>query len=129
MEIAVTTRLEQALRLLVECGCAVEPVNGALHVSPPTEVSAKTFQKIYTTVAALSPTVNGAHEKSLTPQQAEILLRLSAAKANKQIAFELGITETTVKAHVTNIYRRLGVRNRAEALLLVQRQLHFSAVA
>jgi DNA-binding NarL/FixJ family response regulator len=128
MELDITTRLQQALKLLVDCGCAVEHVNGTLQISSPPHVSPAALQKICKTIAASAQTVSGANEKSLTPQQVEILLRLGAAKANKQIAYELGITETTVKAHVTNIYRRLGVRNRAEALLLVQRQLHSTAM-
>jgi DNA-binding CsgD family transcriptional regulator len=57
---------------------------------------------------------------ALTPQQTEVLRSIGEAKPNKRIAFELGITETTVKAHVTNIYRKLGVRNRSEAILLMQ---------
>jgi DNA-binding NarL/FixJ family response regulator len=57
---------------------------------------------------------------ALTPQQTEVLRSIGEAKPNKRIAFELGITETTVKAHVTNIYRKLGVRNRSEAMLLIQ---------
>jgi DNA-binding NarL/FixJ family response regulator len=57
---------------------------------------------------------------TLTPQQTEVLKSIGEAKPNKRIAYELGITETTVKAHVTNIYRKLGVRNRSEAMLLIQ---------
>jgi DNA-binding NarL/FixJ family response regulator len=57
---------------------------------------------------------------TLTPQQTEVLKSIGEAKPNKRIAYELGITETTVKAHVTNIYRKLGVRNRSEAILLIQ---------
>jgi DNA-binding NarL/FixJ family response regulator len=57
---------------------------------------------------------------ALTPQQTEVLRAIGEAKPNKRIAFELGISETTVKAHATNIYRKLGVRNRSEAMLLMQ---------
>lgn len=39
---------------------------------------------------------------------------------NKQIAFELGVTEATVKAHMTATFRKLGVVNRTQALVLVQ---------
>lgn len=56
--------------------------------------------------------------KSLTPQQATILTLICRGKLNKQIAFDLSIAETTVKAHLTAIMRKLGVRNRTQAALL-----------
>jgi DNA-binding NarL/FixJ family response regulator len=39
---------------------------------------------------------------------------------NKQIAFQMGVTENTVKAYVTAMYRRLGVSSRTEALILAR---------
>ena len=56
----------------------------------------------------------------LTPQQARILQLLCEGKLNKQIAFDLSIAETTVKAHVTAIMRKLGVQSRTQAVLLAQ---------
>ena len=56
----------------------------------------------------------------LTPQQARILQLLCEGKLNKQIAFDLTIAETTVKAHVTAIMRKLGVQSRTQAVLLAQ---------
>jgi len=55
---------------------------------------------------------------SLTPQQTKILELLCEGKLNKQIAFELSIAETTVKAHVTAILRKLGVHSRTQAALI-----------
>ncbi|MGI3163930.1 response regulator [Pseudooceanicola sp. 200-1SW] len=55
---------------------------------------------------------------TLTNQQARILDLIKAGKLNKQIAFELSIAETTVKAHVTAIMRKLGVQSRTQAALL-----------
>ena len=54
----------------------------------------------------------------LTRQQARILQLIREGKLNKQIAFELSIAETTVKAHVTAIMRKLGVQSRTQAVLL-----------
>lgn len=51
-----------------------------------------------------------------TPRQASILQQLAAGAGNKEIARELGITERTVKYHLTEIYGRLGAANRAEAV-------------
>lgn len=57
---------------------------------------------------------------SLTAQQARILALICEGKFNKQIAYELSIAETTVKAHVTSIMRKLGVNSRTQAVLVAQ---------
>ncbi len=57
---------------------------------------------------------------TLTPQQSIILNKLCDGKLNKQIAYDLDISETTVKAHITAILRKLGVVNRTQAVLVVQ---------
>jgi DNA-binding NarL/FixJ family response regulator len=54
----------------------------------------------------------------LTRQQTRILQLICEGKLNKQIAFELTIAETTVKAHVTAIMRKLGVQSRTQAVLI-----------
>ena len=59
--------------------------------------------------------------RQLTPQQLKVLTHICEAKLNKQIAFELNVTETTIKAHITLIFRKLGVHSRTQALLLMQR--------
>lgn len=56
---------------------------------------------------------------SLSPAQARIMACLSRGLSNKRIARELGVTESTVKAHMTATFRKLGVDNRTKALLLV----------
>lgn len=56
----------------------------------------------------------------LTRQQAKILQEICAGKLNKQIAFDLSIAETTVKAHVTAIMRKLGVSSRTQAVLIAR---------
>lgn len=57
---------------------------------------------------------------TLTPQQGRILDLICDGKLNKQIAYELTIAETTVKAHVTAIMRKLGVRSRTQAVLVAR---------
>ncbi len=57
---------------------------------------------------------------SLTNQQARILELICAGKLNKQIAYDLSIAETTVKAHVTAIMRKLRVQSRTQAVLVAQ---------
>ena len=57
---------------------------------------------------------------TLTNQQARILQLICEGKLNKQIAHELSIAETTVKAHVTAIMRKLGGQSRTQAVLVAQ---------
>ena len=64
---------------------------------------------------------------SLTNQQARILDLICEGKLNKQIAYDLSIAETTVKAHVTAIMRKLGVQSRTQAVL-VAHDANFSEV-
>ncbi len=54
---------------------------------------------------------------SLTPQQFRVVSMLSDGLLNKQIAYELGVKEATVKAHMTEIFRKLGVHSRTQAVL------------
>ena len=56
----------------------------------------------------------------LTRQQARILQLICEGKLNKQIAYDLNIAETTVKAHVTAIIRKLGVLSRTQAVLIAK---------
>ena len=53
----------------------------------------------------------------LTPQQFRVLMMMSQGLLNKQIAYELGVSEATIKAHVTAIMSKLGVNNRTQAVL------------
>jgi DNA-binding NarL/FixJ family response regulator len=59
---------------------------------------------------------------ALSAQQRRVLEMISAGKANKIIAYELDISESTVKAHVTAILRKLNLRSRIQAALYATRQ-------
>jgi DNA-binding NarL/FixJ family response regulator len=54
---------------------------------------------------------------SLTPQQVRVLMMLSEGLLNKQIAYELRVSEATVKAHVSAILQKLGVESRTQAVI------------
>ena len=56
--------------------------------------------------------------RRLTPRENEVFQILCKGSTNKEIGQELGIEEKTVRAHLTEIYRKLGVKNRTEAILL-----------
>jgi DNA-binding NarL/FixJ family response regulator len=60
---------------------------------------------------------------SLTPHQLRVLAMITDGKLNKQIAYELGVSEATVKSHVTFILRKLGVVTRTQAVIAARRLL------
>jgi DNA-binding NarL/FixJ family response regulator len=57
---------------------------------------------------------------NMTSRQLEVLALLKEGKANKIIAHQLGMSESTVKAHVRNIMRMMGVRNRTQVACSTQ---------
>jgi DNA-binding NarL/FixJ family response regulator len=73
-------------------------------------------------ITHVSPEAKAASEglASLTPQQFRVLTMVCDGLLNKQIAYELSVSEATIKAHVTAIFRKLGVRTRTQAALLLQ---------
>ena len=54
---------------------------------------------------------------SLTPKQFRVGAMVSQGLLNKQIAYELNVTEATVKAHMTEIFRKLGVHSRTQVVM------------
>lgn len=67
---------------------------------------------------------NSASKKisSLTPSQLTVLIEISKGKLNKQIAYDLDISEATVKAHITTIFKKLEINNRTQAVLFAKNQ-------
>ena len=59
-----------------------------------------------------------ARVRELTPQQFRVLQMLGSGKLNKQIGYELGVSEATIKAHMSAILRKLGASNRTQAVLM-----------
>lgn len=68
-------------------------------------------------------------ELVLTPREREVARRLRAGKSNKEIAESLGIAESTVECHLTNIFRKLQVQSRAEAAVRINRSPKQKAVS
>jgi DNA-binding NarL/FixJ family response regulator len=56
---------------------------------------------------------------TLTPQQVRVLMMLGEGLLNKQIAFKLGVSEATIKAHVSAILQKLGVDSRTQAVIAI----------
>ncbi|MGE3065602.1 MAG: response regulator [Hyphomicrobiaceae bacterium] len=58
---------------------------------------------------------------TLTPQQVRVLMMLGQGLLNKQIAFKLGVSEATIKAHVSAILQKLGVDSRTQAVIAINK--------
>ena len=58
----------------------------------------------------------------LSPAQTKVMVELAQGHANKIIAYELGLSEATVKSHLSAIFKALGVSNRAQAILALKAQ-------
>ena len=72
-------------------------------------------------VKAAAPPPRRTSEKSpleLTPRELEVLQGVAAGERNKEIAYRLGISSRTVKAHLTSVYNKLGVDSRAAAIAI-----------
>lgn len=72
--------------------------------------------RIAARVAALS------NAPRLSPREREVLRLVAAGRSNKEIASELGVTERTVKFHVTAIFNKLGAENRAAAVTIAHQR-------
>jgi DNA-binding NarL/FixJ family response regulator len=73
-----------------------------------------------TTSAATPPIIRS--PRQLTVRQGDVMEQLQLGKANKIIAFDLGMSESTVKVHVRNIMRKMGATNRTQAAFAGYRQ-------
>ena len=62
-----------------------------------------------------------ARVRELTPQQFRVLQMLGTGLLNKQIAWQLDVSEATIKAHMSAILRKLGATNRTQAVLIAGR--------
>jgi DNA-binding NarL/FixJ family response regulator len=83
-------------------------LEGGLWTPPDVDLSGAADAAIRDLVGRLS---------TLTPQQVRVLMMLSEGLLNKQIAFELKVSEATVKAHVSAILQKLGVESRTQAVI------------
>ena len=83
-------------------------LQGEVWTPPDVDLTRQSDGEITAMIARLS---------TLTPQQVRVLMMLSAGLLNKQIAYELGVSEATVKAHVSAILQKLGVESRTQAVI------------
>jgi DNA-binding NarL/FixJ family response regulator len=83
-------------------------LKGGVWTPPDVDLSAATDADTAALLARLA---------TLTPQQVRVLMMLSEGLLNKQIAYELSVSEATVKAHVSAILQKLGVESRTQAVI------------
>jgi len=83
-------------------------LEGGVWTPPDVDLKAGTDAETADLMARLS---------TLTPQQVRVLMMLSEGLLNKQIAYNLGVSEATVKAHVSAILQKLGVESRTQAVI------------
>jgi DNA-binding NarL/FixJ family response regulator len=81
-------------------------------------IDPKVARRLLTARSAAAPA-----SVSMTPRETEVLTLVRAGLANKQIARRLGISERTVKAHLTSVFQRIGVADRTQAALWAERNL------
>lgn len=97
------------------------------------QIIIKAIRSIYNGDAYLTPSVirkifniiqrnNHIFLYDLTKRELEILVLMGTGKSNKQIAGELYISQDTVKNHISNIFSKMGVKNRTEAVILAQKK-------
>lgn len=93
-------------------GAVAAVLRGETFMPPDINLSAKTDAETDAIIARLS---------TLTPQQVRVLMMLAEGRLNKQIAYELSVSEATVKAHVSAILQKLGVESRTQAVIAVSK--------
>jgi DNA-binding NarL/FixJ family response regulator len=93
----------EALRAAIAC-----VLQGEVWTPPDVDLTRQSDAETAALIARLS---------TLTPQQVRVLMMLSGGLLNKQIAYELGVSEATVKAHVSAILQKLGVESRTQAVI------------
>jgi DNA-binding NarL/FixJ family response regulator len=87
-------------------------LQGEVWTPPDVDLTRNTDAETAALIARLS---------TLTPQQVRVLMMLSGGLLNKQIAYELGVSEATIKAHVSAILQKLGVESRTQAVIAAGR--------
>ncbi len=116
------------IRHCLDCGAS-----GFISKSQPVEAIRDAIRKIMAGEVWLPPDVDLSNLptgetaelvsrlSTLTPQQVRVLMMLGEGLLNKQIAFKLGVSEATIKAHVSAILQKLGVDSRTQAVIAINK--------
>jgi DNA-binding NarL/FixJ family response regulator len=112
MEFGASGFIPKTLGIEAMRAAVARVLQGEVWTPPDVDLTLKADAETAATIARLS---------TLTPQQVRVLMMLSGGLLNKQIAHELGVSEATVKAHVSAILQKLGVESRTQAVLAAAR--------
>jgi DNA-binding NarL/FixJ family response regulator len=96
-----------------ELAAAIRTVHAGEALTAPSVATMLVEQLAAEDGASPAPREEGRHQ--LTPRELEVLAELARGRANKAIAFDLGVSERTVKTHVSNILGKLGFSDRTQA--------------
>jgi len=108
MEFGASGFIPKTLGIEALRGAVARVLQGEIFTPPDVDLTRPSDAETTATIAKLA---------TLTPQQVRVLMMLSAGLLNKQIAYELGVSEATVKAHVSAILQKLGVESRTQAVI------------
>jgi DNA-binding NarL/FixJ family response regulator len=112
MEFGASGFIPKTLGIEAMRAAVARVLQGEVWTPPDVDLTLKADAETAATIARLS---------TLTPQQVRVLMMLSGGLLNKQIAHELGVSEATVKAHVSAILQKLGVESRTQAVIAAAR--------
>ncbi len=82
------------------------------------DIMARLVARTERATASEVPTGPAAEQDVLTEREMQVLTAVARGDRNKEIALQLGVTERTIKAHLTNVYNKLGVDSRAAAVAI-----------
>ncbi len=108
MEFGASGFISKTLGVEAMRGAIRGVLDGGLWTPPDVDLTAGSDAEISELMARMA---------TLTPQQVRVLMMLSEGLLNKQIAYQLGVSEATVKAHVSAILQKLGVESRTQAVI------------
>jgi DNA-binding NarL/FixJ family response regulator len=108
MEFGASGFIPKTLGVEAMRGAISRILSGGVWTPPDVDLSAGSDAEAAALIARMA---------TLTPQQVRVLMMLSEGLLNKQIAYQLGVSEATVKAHVSAILQKLGVESRTQAVI------------
>jgi DNA-binding NarL/FixJ family response regulator len=108
MEFGASGFIPKTLGVEVMRGAIQRVLDGGVWTPPDIDLSAGSDAETAELMARMA---------TLTPQQVRVLMMLSEGLLNKQIAYQLGVSEATVKAHVSAILQKLAVESRTQAVI------------
>ncbi|HET7850756.1 MAG TPA: response regulator transcription factor [Pseudolabrys sp.] len=108
MEFGASGFIPKTLGVEAMRGAISQILNGGLWTPPDVDLGGGSDKETAALLARMA---------TLTPQQVRVLMMLSEGLLNKQIAYQLSVSEATVKAHVSAILQKLGVESRTQAVI------------